>query len=48
MAIDMSARPHEILNIKIKDVKFYITEEGKQYAKVRITDGKTGPPGQFL
>ncbi|MGN6560301.1 MAG: hypothetical protein ACTHJ2_07225 [Candidatus Nitrosocosmicus sp.] len=42
MAIDMFARPHEILNIKIKDIKFYITEEGKQYAEVRITDGKTG------
>lgn len=43
MAIDMSARPSEILNIKIKDIKFYVTEDNKQYAEVRIVDGKTGP-----
>lgn len=43
LAIDMSARPSEMLNLKIKDIKFYVTEEGKQYAEVRITDGKTGP-----
>lgn len=43
MAIDMSARPYEILNIKIKDIKFYSTEQGKQYVEVRITDDKTGP-----
>ncbi len=43
MAIDMSARPSEILNIKIKDIKFYFTEDKKQYAEVRIIDGKTGP-----
>ena len=43
MAIDTSARPHAILNIKIKDIKFYITEEGKQYAEVKITNDKTGP-----
>ena len=43
MANDMSARPHEILNLRIKDVKFYSTEEGHQYAEVRIMQGKTGP-----
>ena len=43
MAVDMSARPSEILNIKIKDIKFYVTDENKQYAEVRIVDGKTGP-----
>lgn len=43
MAIDMSARPSEILNIKIKDIIFYVTEDNKQYAEVRIVDGKTGP-----
>jgi integrase len=39
----MSARPHEILNLKFKDIKFNITNEGIQYAEVRITQGKTGP-----
>ena len=43
MANDMSARPHEILSLRIKDVKFYTTEEGNQYAEVRIMVGKTGP-----
>ena len=43
MAIDTSARPHEILNLKIKDIKFYVTEEGNQYAELRIPEGKTGP-----
>jgi integrase len=43
MAGDMSARPSEILNIKIKDIKFHVTEDNKQYAEVRIVDGKTGP-----
>jgi integrase len=42
MAIDMSARPHEILNLRIKDIKFYVNDEGIQYAEVRITNGKTG------
>jgi integrase len=42
IANDTSARPHELLNLRIKDVKFHLTEEGKQYAIVRITDGKTG------
>jgi hypothetical protein len=39
----MSARPHEIMNLKVKDIKFSITEEGIHYAEVRITQGKTGP-----
>ena len=43
MANDMSARPHEILNLKISDIKFKITKEGNQYADVVIRDGKTGP-----
>jgi integrase len=42
MAIDMSARPHEILNLRIKDIKFHINDEGIQYAEVRIINGKTG------
>ncbi len=43
MANDMSARPHEILNLKIKDINFRATEEGTQYAEVLITGGKTKP-----
>ena len=43
IANDTSARLHELLNLRIKDIKFHLTEEGKQYAIVRITDGKTGP-----
>jgi integrase len=41
LAIDMSARPHEILNLKIKDIVFKVTDEGKQYAEVVIKGGKT-------
>jgi integrase len=43
MANDMSARPHEILNLKINDIHFKTTEEGTQYAEVLITGGKTKP-----
>ena len=43
MANDTSARPNEILSLKISDVKFNLTEEGIQYAEVRIREGKTGP-----
>lgn len=39
----MSARPHEILNLKVKDIKFSVTDDGIHYAEVRITQGKTGP-----
>jgi integrase len=43
MAIDMSARPSEILNLKIKDITFKTTDEGIQYAEVLIRGGKTKP-----
>lgn len=43
MANDMSARPHELLNLKIKDIIFKIAEDGTQYAEVLITGGKTKP-----
>jgi hypothetical protein len=43
MANDMSARPHEILNLKIKDIIFKLTDEGIQYAEVLIRGGKTKP-----
>jgi integrase/recombinase XerD len=40
MARDLSARPHEILNLKIKDISFKTTGN-KQYAEV-LVNGKTG------
>jgi integrase/recombinase XerD len=40
MARDLSARPHEILHLKIKDVVFK-TAGNKQYAEV-LVNGKTG------
>jgi integrase len=43
LANDMSARPSEILNLRVKDIKFSITKEDVHYAEVRITQGKTGP-----
>jgi integrase len=43
MANDMSARPHEILNLKIKDIIFKSADEGIQYAEVLIMGGKTKP-----
>jgi integrase len=42
MAIDTSARPHELLSLQISDLKFNITEEGKQYGELVIKQGKTG------
>ena len=43
MANDMSARPHEILSLRIKDVMFKVTPDGMQYAEVLIRGGKTKP-----
>jgi integrase/recombinase XerD len=40
MARDLSARPHEILGIRIKDIAFK-TVDNKQYAEVLVS-GKTG------
>jgi integrase len=42
IANDTSARPHELLNLKIKDIVFKITEDRKQYAELHINGGKTG------
>lgn len=42
MANDTSARPHELLNLKICGVVFKQTDEGIQYAEVEIRGGKTG------
>ncbi len=42
MATDTSARPHELLSLKIEDIKFRSTNDGsKQYAEITI-NGKTG------
>ena len=41
MSRDLSARPHEILNLKIKDIMFKIVDSGKQYAEV-LVNGKIG------
>ena len=44
LANEMSARPHDILNLKIKDILFKKTEDGnRQYAEVVIKGGKTRP-----
>ena len=40
IANDSSARPHEILNLKIKDIKFTLTEDGIQFAELFIREGK--------
>jgi hypothetical protein len=40
MANDTSARPHELLNLKIKDIKFKTTTNGIQYAEILVS-GRT-------
>ena len=40
MTFDSSARPHELLNLRIKDVEF-IEEGGARYARI-VLNGKTG------
>jgi integrase len=42
MAIDTSARPHELLNLRVRDINFKVSQDGKKYAEVRINGGKTG------
>ena len=44
MANDTSARPHELLNLKIKDIVFKVSSTtNMQYAEVHITKSKTKP-----
>ncbi len=43
MANDTSCRPHELLSLRIGDIKFKISSTGIQYAEVHITDSKTRP-----
>lgn len=42
MANDTSARPHELLNLRIKDIIFKISDSGMQYAEIQVS-GKTKP-----
>jgi integrase len=43
MANDTSARPHELLSLRIKDVKFKLSSTGKTYAEINILESKTKP-----
>jgi integrase len=43
MANDTSARPHELLALKIGDIKFKISSNGTQYAEVHLVESKTRP-----
>ena len=43
MANDTSCRPHELLSLKVGDIKFKKSSTGIQYAEVHITDSKTKP-----
>jgi integrase len=40
MVYDTSARPHEVLNLKIGDLNFKISNDGIQYAEIHVS-GKT-------
>lgn len=42
MANDTSARPHELLNLRIKDIIFKTSDSGVQYAEMQVS-GKTRP-----
>lgn len=42
MANDTSARPHELLSLRIKDVIFKTSNSGVQYAEIQVS-GKTKP-----
>ncbi|MGH9952752.1 MAG: tyrosine-type recombinase/integrase [Nitrososphaeraceae archaeon] len=42
MANDTSARPNELLNLRIKDIIFKMSESGVQYAEIQVS-GKTRP-----
>ena len=41
MEVDTGARPHELLNLRIKDVEFIDTADGSRYARI-LVNGKTG------
>ncbi len=41
MATDTSCRPHELLNLKISDIIFKRTDNGRMYAEIEIKGGKS-------
>jgi integrase len=41
MATDTSCRPHELLNLKISDIVFKRTDNGRLYAEIEIKGGKS-------
>lgn len=43
MANDTSCRPHELLSLRLSDIKFKLSTTGIQYAEVHILDSKTKP-----
>lgn len=43
VAGDTSCRPHELLSLKIEDIKFKMSSTGTQYAEVHISQSKTKP-----
>jgi len=43
MANDTSARPHELLALRIRDIKFKISSNGTHYAEVHLVESKTKP-----
>lgn len=43
MANDTSCRPHELLALRIKNIKFKVSSNGTQYAEVDIIQSKTKP-----
>jgi integrase len=43
MALDTSARPHELLSLKIKDIKFRVSTIERQFAEIHIQESKTKP-----
>jgi integrase len=43
MANDTSARPHELLALRIRDIKFKISSNGTHYAEVHLIESKTRP-----
>lgn len=43
MANDTSARPHELLALRIRDVQFKMSTTGIQYAEVHLSESKTKP-----
>jgi len=43
MACDTSARPHELLSLRISDIVFKLATTGIQYAEVHVKESKTRP-----